>query len=343
MSGSSLDGIDIASVVFGKDQSFDIEEFDTFDIPEELSKRLSNSAYMLVVDYLMLESEYTKFISKCIEIFKTKIKGKSIDLISIHGHTVSHNPTTGYSEQMVNGGWLSAKICEHILVDFRNQDIGKGGQGAPLAPVVEKLFPHFKAFCNLGGIANISIHKHDKVVAYDIGPCNQLFNYYAGLKGLKYDINGDVGRRGTINSALKNSWKSIEYFDLKGAKSIDNEWLKSNFLINNNDIKIEDILATGYDFVSDLIADSIMNELDEKSKIMFTGGGAHNNYLMDLIISKVTNNIQIHMPEKTIIDYKECLLMAYLGYLYLKNIPSTIPSSTNSRETVMAGAYYRGK
>lgn len=342
MSGSSLDGLDIACIDINSDVSYQIVACETIPLPIDLVERLRIAAHLSIKEYMLLESHYTNYLADSITRFISGNDLHYIDIVSVHGHTVLHHPEQGYSLQMINGGKLASMTSQNILVDFRNQDIGKGGQGAPLAPIVERLFPSYHAFCNLGGIANISFHNGQNIKAFDIGPCNQMLNYFANQIGMKYDKDGLSGRLGLMDKELIEIWMSDSYFTQTGSKSIDNEWLKDTFLYKTYDSNPTDLLATSYEFISETIAIAINKELNEGDHVMFTGGGTYNKYLMQLIQDKV-KPIGIHIPDSTIIDYKESLLMAYLGYLYLNEKPSTLPSSTNSSVAVMAGALYIGK
>lgn len=342
MSGSSLDGIDIIAATFNSNR-FHIVSSATVELPSDLKEKLALSTKLDLSSFFSLESEYSTFLATELDLFIKKNELKEITNISIHGHTAFHEPQKGFSYQMVSGGLIASKLNQDIIVDFRTQDIGKGGQGAPLAPIVEHLFPNVRAFCNLGGIANISIHqKH--ILGYDVSPCNQLLNHFAQSLGVAYDKNGEFGRTGKIQTQLLHNWLAQPYFSAPHPKSIDNSWVKSVFLNQSNDVHPVDLLATSYEFISRIIANEFGRHLKTHDQIMFTGGGAHNTFLMTKIEEKLNSlGLAVYLPEQIIIDFKEALLMAYMGHLNHQQTRYTLPSTTGANESVIAGALYKGK
>ena len=118
-----------------------------------------------------------KFYGQAVKEYVQKYS-LAVDLVASHGHTVRHKPEEGYSLQIGAGGEIAKYSGLTSVTQFRSVDIQQGGQGAPLAPVVEHyLFGSYRLFLNLGGIANISLHNPKKIVAYDVCPANQLLNY----------------------------------------------------------------------------------------------------------------------------------------------------------------------
>lgn len=340
MSGSSLDGLDIAIATFASRDTYDVVFNKHCALPSQLASELNKAASYNIKDYLELESKFTDFIAK--ELQNITNQYQDINLIAIHGHTVHHDPDSGYSCQMVNAGRLASLTGLDVLADFRNQDIGLGGQGAPLAPIVEHLLGSQAAYLNLGGIANISLHKSGSIVGYDVSPCNQLFNHFAKLNGLEYDDKGLLGRKGAIDQNLLNQWSALPYFQVDAPKSMDNQWLVHNFISTLEDDKSEDQCHTAYQFVSHQIAKSVINNLSEGDRVMCTGGGSYNDYLIQLIQDKIkSKSIQLVFPPKELIDYKEAILMSYMGYLYLNNKPNTLSSVTGASRSASVGGYYK--
>ena len=116
-----------------------------------------------------------------------------MDYIGFHGHTIFHEPQDGFTIQIGNAHHIAQSLEIPVVAQFRNKDVALGGQGAPLAPIVEQyLFSDYKAFLNLGGIANLSVHNNANVIAFDITACNQPLNHLSSYFNKKFDDNGKI-------------------------------------------------------------------------------------------------------------------------------------------------------
>ena len=341
MSGSSLDGVDIIASTF-LESTFQILAFETVALPKDLKVSLNNIRNINVIEYLKVRSTYSLFLSNIIQKFIKKNHLELPEIAAIHGHTVFHSPSQNISEQMVDGGLIAGLSDIDILVDLRIQDIAKGGQGAPLAPIVERLINKSNCYINLGGICNISIHKANSTIAYDIAPCNQLFNFIAKQLEKEYDEEGKIGASGKTIQSLIQEWQSIPYFQLKSPKSLDNGWVEKHFLSKLPEAEPQDLLHTSYQFVSDCIFKALDDEHELIREVVFTGGGAFNKYLMKLIEEKIEPlGIKISMIDSILIDCKEALLMSYMGYLYKNNEFNTLPRATGASHELIAGGFYK--
>ena len=350
MSGSSLDGMDICICKFipltdGSIQH-EIIVADTIGYEPEWIDHLSNAMHFSMSDYFSFEADYSYYIAMMAKDFILK-HNLHIDLIASHGHTLDHRPDDGISVQIGDPGVIAALTSIDTVADFRIQDITLGGQGAPIIPIAEKLlWPEIKSFINLGGIANISIHTENEIIAWDTIPCNQVLNDQAMILGAEYDENGDWAKQGKYNKELAAKWDALEYLTHDIPKSLDNNWIKEVYLPIISDLRIDpkDALHTACNHIAVQIKKDIQKFADDlPEKIMITGGGAHNTYLMYCIEKELsTLGIQIFIPENTVINYKEAAMTALMGYLYAMNIPSTIPSVTGADRSTIAGKYCKG-
>lgn len=351
MSGSSLDGLDIAVVEFNtrEDKSIDwnIIHLEVFDFPMHLKSTLKNSTGLPIQALLAVETEFSQWCAKTINELPPKIF-KRIDAIAIHGHTTTHQPSMGFSNQLVNGWQLAAKSGKKVITDFRNNDIAHGGQGGPLAPVCEKhLFPEHKLFLNLGGIANISLHTDDSIIGYDICPFNQVFNYFANKMGQPYDNNGEIASSGEVDEVLANIIKDNPYFLRSYPKSIDNAWVAGNILSEfiSSSISVPDKLRTAVSVFAELIAKEIilLNKISGKKLSTYvTGGGAWNSFAIDSInaILAEAEVPPVTIPQPDIVNGKEAILMALMGYLKLQRIPNSFSSVTGADRDTINGIIY---
>ena len=347
MSGSSLDGLDLALCVFeDKKDSIDWQIVDALTVafPSSLKSSLKNAAGMSGKELMKLDATLGDFIGEQISKW---ISGKDLKptLIASHGHTVFHEPSEAFTTQIGSGAHIAAKTGIDTLVDFRQADVAQGGQGAPLAPIVDRdLLTGYDGYLNLGGIANVSLRLHDHDwKGWDICPCNQALNFMANHLGLEFDENGNFAKEGHVHQSLLD--KLIAAFPVPNNHifSISNEDVTQNWIaiLENSHEAKEDLLATTSLAIAKLVVGHIAS-LVNNGKILVTGGGAHNTFLMQLLneIGK-EKHILFETPSPEIINYKECLLMAYLGYCTITNSSYRLHKITGARQDSIGGALYK--
>lgn len=339
MSGSSLDGLDICLATFSNEPDgwkFQIIKSVTVDLPDSMTLRLRNSPNLKQDELDLLDVDYGNWIGHCVFDFCSDITLKP-DLIAVHGHTVFHDPAKGISWQLGKGENI-ANICQLPVIDnFRIDDIKKGGQGAPLVPVGElHLFNGFDGFVNLGGIANVSIINQNQIRAWDICPCNQVLNFLASKKGFAYDSSGLIARSGNFDSSWYATLKQLEYFAQKPPKSLSNQWGLEN-IVKKITLSAEDGLHSYTNFIAEIICQDIVNNTKSGAHIMFTGGGAFNEYLMESIREKAEGRFEIFIPEPAIIAFKEALIFGFLGLLRNLNQENVYATVTGAHQNSIAG------
>lgn len=340
MSGSSLDGLDIACVEVNSASNpvCKILEANSYSLPDKLVAELSILTQKTALQIAEIESEYSQFVAYSINQF---CNDYDIDCryCSIHGHTVLHLPEIKTSWQLLNGGMVAQLTQKTIISDFRNQDLMEGGQGTPMVSILDRdVFGKYDACINLGGIANITLLNSDDVVSYDLCPCNQVHNYYAQKLGYEFDSAGQLGRQGQLVDALLDVLLSDSYMKQAPPKSIDNSWIKEHWieLIDTFQISVYDKLFTHYFFVSWILAQAVEN----CQAVLITGGGAKNKFLIDLLRNRLDTSTQLIVPDSIILDYKEAMLMAYMAYLRLEEKMNFIPQATGANKAVSSGAVY---
>ena len=345
MSGTSLDGLDIAHVEFKFDSnnqdSFKLLNYSTFDIPKELKQKLIDAPDYSIQAILMLNKELAVLFANCVNDFivSKKINKNSIRAISSHGQTILHQPKNGFTLQIGCGSTLSYLTKIDVINDFRTRDVIAGGQGAPLVPIGDfGLFnSEAEAFLNIGGFANFSYKKGNEIIAYDLCPGNLPLNKLAAAKGLSYDANGEMAESGEINFFLLDLLNSLEYYQLDGPKSLGTEWLEESFYpLLKFDKEIENNLRTVVEHEAIQISQKL-NETHVKS-VLITGGGAKNKFL----ISRIEHyfNGKVILPEEKIIDFKEAIVFAYLGALYLEKRPNSIATVTGATQDTICGVLH---
>jgi anhydro-N-acetylmuramic acid kinase len=249
-----------------------------------------------------------------------------------------HFPNNGINFQIGAGSTIAALTGITTISDFRSVDIDLGGQGAPLVPIGDKLlFPQFDGFLNIGGFANIS-KTASKTVAYDISPANYALNFFAQKFDKEFDFNGNIGRQGAVNQILLDKLNKIDYYHKQPPKSLSDHWFFDVFLkiIDEFQISNKDKLRTIYEHITSQIAINIDNL--NIQRIMITGGGAFNTFLIDLIKQKTTTEIII--PEKNIVQFKESIIFAFLGLLRYLGKNNCLASVTGAKYNNIGGAIY---
>lgn len=340
MSGTSLDGVDIVYVKFTLNESwrFKIINSKTYKYADSTVDMLSDISKKNLEEIKEIDVLYSKKLAKIINEFIEEFSINKIDFVSSHGHTAIHDPSNLITYQMGNLSTLSTEINQKVICDFRVQDVKLGGEGAPLVPVGEKyLFQEYDSFINLGGFANISNHKGESLIAYDICPVNIILNNLSKKIGKDYDNKGSIASSGKLILNLYDQLQKLEYYQLDPPKSLGIEWVDKNMipLINKySDYPIEDLLNT----LSNHIANQISNNLKDIDKALITGGGAYNDYLIDIISSK--SDSEIIIPSKNIIEFKEALIFAFLGVLRYLNINNCYSSVTGASKDHCSGKIF---
>ena len=336
MSGTSLDGLDVAICEFTCDSTWSgrILQFNVFDFPEALHSSLKNSMILTAEELWKIDKSWSHFAAECISKTSPELLLR-VQLLSSHGHTVFHNPQDGYSVQIGSGAVLAAQTNLPVVCDLRSLDIAYGGQGAPLVPLVDStLFTEYTACLNLGGFANISILPK----AWDIGVCNNLLNILAREKGVEYDAEGSIAKSGKIIDDLLQQMLSISYHKLPPPKSLGLEWIQRELyplLEKVADHPLEDRMRTAVEY----IAISIVNDCPNAGKILVTGGGAFNRFLIQRL-NELSDGVEFYLPESEMINGKEAFAFAFLGLLRWLGKPNVLKSSTGAKKESSGGAVW---
>ena len=340
MSGSSLDGVDIAYCEFFYDTKwhYDIIEAETIPYNEEWRITLTELPEQTGDRLIEYDLSYGKYLG---ELATNFIERHEIipDLVSSHGHTIFHDPDKGYTFQLGHGQAIASSTGIKTICDFRIGDIQLGGQGAPLVPIGDKLlFPEFDFCINLGGIANISYEGDENRIAFDICAANQLLNHLSCQLGKPFDENGNIAQLGKLITDLFDKLNNHPYFNLDYPKSLSNQLITDTFikLLDDSEANVEDSLYTVCKHIAYQINQVIV---DVKGyTILITGGGANNNFLITAIQKETKRSVII--PDKLIVDYKEAMIFAFMGALRLEGEINCLASATGASKDSSIGVIY---
>lgn len=343
MSGTSLDGIDLATVDFKLKNSlwtYDLRAVSTLPYTDYWSNLLPKIDQYSDEKVHMLNKEYTTYLAQQINRFIREHQLKSIDVICSHGHTVFHKPEQNYTLQIGNLPELKKLLPYTTVCDFRVQDVKLDGQGAPLVPIGDKLlFYDYQACINLGGFANISLTQNKQRIAYDICPVNTVLNRFAQKCGKAFDKGGLLAKSGKVNQPLLDQLNNLAFYQTPPPKSLGIEWVKSTILplLEQTDLSSIDILSTYTQHTAHQLAKSI-KQFDHQSKVLITGGGAYNHFLIDSVRNLVDSSLII--PDPKLVDYKEALIFGLLGVLKLRGEINVLKSVTGASRDHSSGVIY---
>lgn len=353
MSGSSLDGLDIAFCTIEYNESaqwnYKIQQAETIEYSETWQIRLKELSKQNAEILAKTHLYYGMYCAELIENFIAKNNIEGIEFISFHGHTIFHNPKQNFTLQIGSGAAIAAKTKIDTICDFRSTDIILQGEGAPLAPIVDVLlFKEIRYFLNIGGICNISFNNTENnaenIIGFDVCAGNQILNYLAKFKDMKFDFNGDLAKKGSLQIDLYNDLNKWDFFDKKYPKSLDKADIEPYFIpiLNRFNYSIEDKLHTVCTHIAYQISKSLesLNFNKEEKKLLISGGGALNSFLVEKIADYT--KFEIIVPDYKTIQFKESLLMSLLGTLRIMNINNCLKSVTGAARNSISGAIYKG-
>jgi anhydro-N-acetylmuramic acid kinase len=353
MSGSSLDGLDLAYVHLQKGVitwEYELLYTVTYPYPDVWRQRLAAAPGLSAFDYQLLHVEYGAYLGESVLRF---IEGNglqyAVQLIASHGHTVFHAPARKMTAQLGDGAAIAAKTGINVVSELRAMDVALGGQGAPIVPIGERLLlPGYDFFLNLGGIANISRGG----VAFDVAPANRVLNELAGEAGLAFDRDGMLAAAGTVDEELLGRLNALAYYALPYPKSLANDFGTDTVLpmVRAAGLSTADALRTYVEHIVEQVSRAVegleggarVNEAGgQVARMLITGGGAHNKFLVERL--KQRPGVEPVVPGAALVDYKEALIMALIGVLRWREENNVLASVTGASRDSIGGAVYIGQ
>lgn len=351
MSGSSLDGLDIVFAEFtevGGKWSYEIKAADCYTFEHGWSDRLKQATELSAYNYLLLHTAFGKYLGEQVNRFIDDHNlHHQVQLISSHGHTTFHAPQLGMTAQLGDGAAIAATTGINVVSDLRAIDVAFGGQGAPIVPMGEKLlFADFPMLLNIGGIANLSYRKGDEYIAFDICAANRVLNLLAAEAGRSYDEDGNLASSGEVLDDVLQQLNGLDYYSKSYPKSLANQFGTDEVFPLLPKDNIADSLRTYVEHIAVQLKSAVEGCLlsTVNCQLLSTGGGAHNKFLIERIQEQLSSlQIQVVVPDKNIIDYKEALIMALLGILRWREQNTTLSSVTGAKRDSIGGAVWIGQ
>ena len=354
MSGTSMDGIDISFIETDGENYVSViceKSYNYSNNYKRKLKKLINKVNLYKIknkkkiEDTFITNKFISYINKFIK--EEKISKSVIDFIGLSGQTIIHDPKNKISLQLGSCKIIQKKLKIKIIGNFRDEDIKKGGEGAPIGAFYHKyIIKKFKkksVILNIGGIANITYYNKNKLIAFDIGPGNSIiddlsFHFYKNF----YDKNGEKALKGKINIDFIKKYKTDHFFKLKYPKSLDRNYFHK-YTSNLKKIKNIDAISTA----SKMTVESIILGLKKLNKkvynIIITGGGRKNKFIINNLKKHFNKRkIKIILIDKLKIngDFIESQTFAYLAIRSIRKLPLSLPTTTGVKKPISGGEIF---
>jgi anhydro-N-acetylmuramic acid kinase len=345
MSGTSLDGIDVAVVeTDGRDRVIPGPAL-TVAYPADFRERL-RSVLGGVGPVVEVEDELTRRHAEAVEYFLHKHAGTAVEVVGFHGHTILHRPADRRTWQIGDGALLARLLGLDVVADFRSADVAAGGEGAPLAPLFHAALaselPRPLAVLNIGGVANVTwIGEGSDILAFDTGPGNALIDDWVRQHtGAAADIEGALARAGRASSAHVERFLEGTFFNRCPPKSLDRDDFPDAVPAG---LSLEDGAATLTEMTAAAVAASARHFLKIAREWLVTGGGRRNPALMDALRRRLEVPV---CPVEAVGwdgDALEAQAFAYLAVRSLDGLPLSLPSTTGVPQPTRGGRLFAGR
>lgn len=358
MSGSSLDGLDLACCHLTQQHQqwhYRIVAAECIAYSTEWTKRLrqlpqqnAQTLWQTHIDYGHLLGKLTaQFISR------HQLQGQ-VQLIGSHGHTVFHEPAHQMTCQIGDGAAIAHHLQLPVVADFRSADLAAGGQGAPMVPIADlHLFEAYRFCLNLGGIANLSAKTAPQhpypIVGFDVCYANQILDRLAQQIGLPYDHNGDIANNGQLLPELLQQLNNLAFGKQGYPKSLNNQQSDSLImpLLAAANSTAPHLLHTFGVYIAQQVAHALQLFYDTEQlspqattdRMLVTGGGALNSFVVAQL-RRHCATVQVVVPDLATVQFKEALLMAFAANLRWQGQANFVSSVTGAAYSAIGGALY---
>jgi anhydro-N-acetylmuramic acid kinase len=348
MSGTSLDGIDVALIRTDGEEIVERGPAMTFAYADYqhqlLQQALADARTIRQRDERPgslgpTEQELTEWHVYAVEHFLSN-NPADVEVIGFHGQTVIHRPDQKLTVQLGLGKMLAKALAIPVVYDMRAADVAAGGQGAPLVPVYHRalaatLQDRPMAFVNIGGVSNITaIGKDGEMLAFDVGPGNALLDDWAHRHtGIARDVDGVLAAAGAVDQVTVDRFMAAEFFKSAPPKSLD----RNSFAgISMDGLSAENGAASLVEVTASAIARAAEWLTEPPKCWVICGGGRHNPTIMAALAVKLTN---VGPAEDFGFDgdAMEAEAWAYLAVRSLKGLPLTFPGTTKVGEPTTGG------
>jgi anhydro-N-acetylmuramic acid kinase len=356
MSGSSLDGLDICFAELdesGGKWTYEILASACMPYSHEWVEKLRNAIHLSAKDYMRLHTAYGHYIGEQVNAFiDANNLHHRVQLIASHGHTTFHEPQHKMTGQIGDGAAIAATTGINVVSDLRAMDVALGGQGAPIVPIGEKLLlGNHQYFLNLGGIANISANLPGNYVAFDVCPANRVLNMLVQEMGHDFDEGGAIAASGNVDETLLQQLNDLDFYKAPYPKSLANDFGTDVVfpMIKNAGLSVPDALRTCVEHVAVQIKNAVAllagnADSATETSMLVCGGGALNDFQIERLKAMLAPlNVTVVVPDKTLIEFKEALIMALIGVLRWREENNVLHTVTGASRSSIGGAVWVGQ
>ena len=348
MSGTSLDGIDIALLVTNGEAVSKFGPTGTMPYSTSLREKI-RSTLGGIGDVAGAEEQVTEAHISAVKNFLThhSINSAEIDLIGFHGHTILHSPLYGKTWQIGNGKRLAQELSIDVIADFRGADIASGGEGAPLAPIFHKALAQNldlpSCILNIGGVANLTwISEEEAMVAFDTGPGNALIDdWMLQHTGKTMDVNGTLAATGRIDKTALKELLTDPYFGRPAPKSLDRNHFSERATRVLTRTNAADHVATLTAFTAQAVLLGLRNLPQPPLQFLVSGGGRKNNTLMKHLQTELKTPVNSVESVGWCGDAMEAQLLAFLSVRSRYGLPISFPTTTGVTTPITGGRFFR--
>ncbi|MBM3502710.1 MAG: anhydro-N-acetylmuramic acid kinase [Alphaproteobacteria bacterium] len=345
MSGTSLDGIDVALIE--TDGEGATRAGPAITVPYERRLREALRACLTPAtrpsDLGPIVKDLTRTHAAAIKVYcdKYSVNIYEIDVIGFHGQTIEHRPDLGRTWQIGDGALLASNMGRPVVSDFRSADVAAGGQGAPLVPLYHQALASGLekplAVLNIGGVANVTWLGHDDaILAFDTGPGNApLDDWVLASTGAPFDRNGELASLGRPDRALVDRFLAHPFFARRPPKSLDRQDLP----IRPAEGSLSDGAATILEGIAQSVVAALPHFPERPRRWLITGGGRRNLALMARL-AQLLGRVEAVESVGWQGDFLEAQAFAYLAVRRLRGLPTSVPETTGCRSPTVGGTFW---
>lgn len=348
MSGTSLDGIDVASLTTDGEREAFAGPAETFPYPARFRDRLRGVLGGLGprVEIAAVEAELTRLHAEAVMRFRERFPHLAIELIGLHGHTILHRPEQRHTWQIGDGALLARLTGIDVVCDFRSADVAAGGQGAPLVPLYHAALarPLAKplAVLNLGGVGNVTWigDGAEDILAFDTGPGNALIDDWVRKHtGQTADFGGALALAGRVSETHVARFLQHPFFARQPPKSLDRDDFSDAMPAG---LSIADGAATLTEMTAAAVAAAVRHFPAPPREFLVCGGGRHNPAIMGALARRLDG-----APVRPVEavgwdgDALEAQAFAYLAVRSLRGLPLSLPTTTGAPYPICGGRLFR--
>jgi anhydro-N-acetylmuramic acid kinase len=343
MSGTSLDGIDVALIETNGRDRVKPGPWTTIPYQREFRDKL-HSVLGGVGPVLKVEEELTRLHGEAVEHFRRWNPDTVVDVVGFHGHTILHRPEERRTWQIGDGAGLARRLGLDVVADFRSADVAAGGEGAPLAPLFHAALaaglPKPLAILNIGGVANVTwIGQDGRILALDTGPGNAMIDDWVQRHtGAGADFGGALARAGRVSTAHVEQFLASPFFDRPPPKSLDRDDFRDVLPVG---LSLEDGAATLAEMTAAGVAAAIRHFPLPAQQWLITGGGRHNPALMEALRRRLGGPVRPVEAVGWEGDALEAQAFAYLAVRSIEGLPLSLPSTTGVPEPTCGGRLFK--